>query len=147
MSTIDLTAPFRDRTMKALGDLLVTALTAAKADIVLLEDNSRGTAGTALTDASPTITVSQGKWRTLPAATLSTNCSITLGTTGAVAGDQITITRLDATANTLAIVNGGAGAGTLVTMPVSKVNFAVCQFDGTNWALRQTGTQLGGATD
>lgn len=141
MSTIDLTAPYRDRTMKAQGDLIVTALTAAKADIVLLEDNSRGTAGTALGDTSPTIVLSAGKWRTLPAATLTTNRTVTLGTTGAVAGDQFTITRLDATANTLAIVNGGAGAGTLVTLPASKVNFAVCQFDGTNWALRQVGTQ------
>lgn len=141
MSTISLTAQYNDRTMKAQGDLVLTALTAAKADITQLEDNSRGDAGAALTDAPATITVAQGKWRVLPAATLTATRAFTLSTTGAVAGDQITITRLDATANTITIVNGGAGAGTIATLPVSVVGFATCQFDGTNWALRQVGTQ------
>lgn len=148
MSTIDLTAPYNDRTMKALGDLVKTALTAAKADIVLLEDNDRGTKGADLTDAPATITVAQGKWRVLPAATLSATRAFTLSTTGAVAGDQITITRLDATANTITVVNGGAGAGTLATLPVSTTGFVKCQFDGTNWALREIGKQLArGASD
>lgn len=80
-------------------------------------------------------------WFTLPAATLSTNRTVTLGTTGATVGDEILVTRLDATANTLAIANGGAGAGTLVTLPVSKVNFARARFDGTNWKLMSCGTQ------
>jgi hypothetical protein len=141
MSTISLTAPYNDRTMKALGDLVLTALTAAKADIVLLEDNSRAVKGADLTDAPATITVAQGKWRVMPAATLSVTRAFTLSTTGAVAGDQITITRLDLGAFTMTVVNGGAGAGTLATLPVSKVNYVVCQFDGTNWALRQIGTQ------
>ena len=144
MSTIDLTLPFISRTGKQLGDILVTLFTAAKADVVKLEDNSHGTAGAALTDAPATITVAQGKWRVLPAATLSATRAFTLGTTGAVAGDQITITRLDTTANTITVVNGGAGAGTLATLPVSTTGFVKAQFDGTNWALREIGKQLGG---
>lgn len=106
-----------------------------------LHKNTSEEKGSNLTDASVSITVAQGKWRALPASTLTTGRTITLSTTGAALNDQITITRLDATANTLAVVNGGAGAGTLLTMPVSKVNFGVFQFDGTNWALRACGTQ------
>lgn len=97
--------------------------------------------GADLTDAAVTITIAQGRWRVLPAAILSANRIITLGTTGAAAGDRIEITRLDAGAFTLAFVNGGAGAGTLVTLPVSKVNFARFYFDGTNWLLMAVGTQ------
>lgn len=104
------------------------------------EDGLHAAKGADLTDASPTITLSQGTWRVLPAATLSTGRTVTLGTSGASAGDQITITRLDVTANTYAVVNGGGGAGTLVTFPVSKIGFARCQYDGTNWALREVGS-------
>jgi len=93
-----------------------------------------------LTDADVTIQRSQGAWRVLPAATLSADHAATLGTTGAAAGDQITITRLDATANAYAVINGGAGAGTLVTFPASKIGFGVFQYDGTNWALREVGS-------
>lgn len=98
-------------------------------------------AGTDLTDAPATITVAQGSWRKMPAATLSATRAFTLGTTGAVAGDQIEITRLDTTANTMTVVNGGVGAGTLFTFPVSKIGSARFQFDGTNWALRTVGYQ------
>lgn len=105
----------------------------------LFLDRTHEAAGANLGDADATIQIGAGTWRKLPASTLSANRNLTLGTTGAVAGDQITITRLDATANTFAIINGGAGAGTLFTMPASKVNFVVCQFDGTNWFLRQMG--------
>lgn len=106
-----------------------------------LHKNTCEEKGTNLTDANATIYVTGSRWRVMPAATLSASRTITLGTTGAALNDQICITRLDATANTMPIVNGGAGAGTLVTLPASKVNFVVCQFDGTNWALRQVGTQ------
>lgn len=104
-------------------------------------DPMRGAAGTALTDADATIQVGGGNWRVLPAATLSTNRQLTLGTTSAVAGDQIELTRLDLTANTYTIINGGAGAGTLLVFPVSKLGCAKFQFDGTNWALRSFGMQ------
>lgn len=144
MSTIDLTLPFISRTGKQLGDLLVTLFTAAKADVVKLEDNNHAIKGADLTDAPATITVAQGKWRVLPAATLSATRAFTLSTTGAVAGDQITITRLDTTANTITVVNGGVGAGTLATLPVSTTGFVKAQFDGTNWALREIGKQLDG---
>lgn len=102
-------------------------------------DNVHAAAGTAIADADGNIAVAQGYWRVL--ATLTGNRSYTLQTTGAVAGDQIEITRTSTAANTAAFINGGAGAGTLLTMPVSKVNSAKFQFDGTNWALRSCGTQ------
>jgi hypothetical protein len=103
--------------------------------------NDAGAAGAALTDADATITLAQGRWRVLPAAVpLTVNRVITLSATGGVAGDQITVTRLGVGAFTLAFVNGGAGAGTLLTLPVGIIGFAKFQFDGTNWAVRETGT-------
>jgi hypothetical protein len=97
-------------------------------------------AGVALTDtATQTIQITGGNWRTIP--TLGQGGTLTVGTTGAVAGDELTITRTSTDAQTYAIVNGGTGAGTLVTMPNSKINFADIQFDGTNWALKRTGAQ------
>jgi hypothetical protein len=104
-------------------------------------DAIRSPAGANLTDAAVTIQRSQGMWRKMPAATLTANRIVTLGTTGAVAGDQIEVTRLDLGAFTLAFLNGGAGAGTLYTMIASKLGWAKFQFDGTNWALRAFGDQ------
>ncbi len=97
--------------------------------------------GSDLTNADVTITVAQGKWRKLPATTLSAGHTVTLSTTGAVAGDQIEITRLDATANTYAVIDGGTGTPTLITFAVSKIGWCRCQFDGTNWFLRAFGVQ------
>ncbi len=103
-------------------------------------DGVHSAAGTNLTDtATQTIQITAGTWRKLP--TLGQGGTLTLGTTGAVAGDQIEITRSDTSAFTYAIVNGGAGAGTLYTMAVSKIGCAKFQFDGTNWALRSFGVQ------
>lgn len=104
-------------------------------------DPNRAAAGAALGDADAPLIMSGGTWRKIPATTLTADRTYTLGTTGAAAGDQIDVTRLDATAHAAIFVNGGAGAGTLLTMPNSKVNFALFQFDGTNWALRRCGTQ------
>jgi len=95
--------------------------------------------GSNLTDASATIHPTGGGWRVLPAATLTANRTLTLGTTNAREGCRITVTRLDATAYTFAIVNGGSGAGTLVTMPVSSKYWAEFYFDGTDWVLRAGG--------
>lgn len=92
--------------------------------------------GTDLTDADATLLVGGKAWRTLPAATLTASRTLTLGTTNAAAGDPLTVTRLDVGAYTVAFVNGGAGAGTLITMPVSSRYFATFYFDGTNWRLR-----------
>ena len=103
-------------------------------------DSTHSAAGTNLTDTSTqTIQVSGGGWRKLP--TLGQGGTLTLSTTGAVAGDQIEITRTDTSAFTYAIVNGGGGAGTLYTMAASKIGCAKFQFDGTNWALRSFGVQ------
>lgn len=90
--------------------------------------------GTALTDVAAT-TVQRGGRVTkyLLAGTMSQGETITLGTTGAVVGDVIRIIRTSTSAQTCAVVNGGAGAGTLCTLVASKVGFAFAIFDGTNW--------------
>ncbi len=127
----------------AVGDLLTP-------DSITVLDHSGGVAGNwlevveddagaALTDANATIQVGGNRWRVLPAATLSANRILTLGTTNAQAGHTIDVTRLDAEAFTYAIANGGAGAGTLITFPVSARYWAKLQFDGTNWKLRAAG--------
>lgn len=103
-------------------------------------DRSHAAAGTDLTDtATQSIAITGGGWRKLPL--LGQGGTLTLATTGAVAGDQIEITRSDAHAFTYAIVNGGTGAGTLYTMAASKIGCAKFQFDGTDWALRSFGVQ------
>lgn len=97
-------------------------------------------AGTALTDTAAT-TVQRVEPRTsfLLAGTMSQGETITLGTTGAVAGDYIKIIRTSTSAQTCAVVNGGAGGGTLHTQVASKVNFTEARFDGTNWLLSACG--------
>lgn len=123
------------------ANALVDVATAAAADITALQNGGGKPAAVALTDANATITVAQGTWRVAAAALLTANRTVTLSTTGAVAGDQIQITRLDVGAFTLAIVNGGVGAGTLYTMAVSALGCATVQFNGTNWQLRNFGVQ------
>lgn len=95
--------------------------------------------GDDLGDADVTITVSGNFWRRIPTATLTTKRTITLGTTNAAAGDKVTITRLDTTANEVDIVNGGPAAGTLATLPVSEAWWITNEFDGTNWLLHSAG--------
>jgi hypothetical protein len=94
-----------------------------------------GVTSQALGDSSPTITVGNGNQAILPAATLTGNQTVTLGAGGAVANEVFTILRLDATAHTLAVVNGGPGAGTLYTFPISTTRQASFQFNGTDWAM------------
>jgi hypothetical protein len=97
--------------------------------------------GPNLGDTSPTLQWSDGLRRVLPAATLSANRTITLGVAAGAdgrlptAGVRWEFTRLDAGAFTLAFVNGGPGAGTLRTLPVSAVGSFVAEFDGTNWEM------------
>lgn len=96
-----------------------------------------GKIGTALTDADATVQVTAGNVWVLPSSTLSANRSMTLGTSGAVANDVLWVIRLDSNAYTLAVINGGAGAGTLVT-GASATKFAFkFRFDGTNWSLQE----------
>jgi hypothetical protein len=94
-----------------------------------------GAMGASLTDADQTLVIGDGGRRVLPDSTLTDNRTKTLGTSGAVAGDVIEIARLDTEAFTMAIVNGGPGAGTLLTFPVSTMLYGCFKFDGTNWAL------------
>lgn len=96
--------------------------------------------GTALLDAAAT-TIQRAGRRTsfLLASTMSQDETITFGTTGAVKGDVIRVIRTSVSAHTAAMVNGGAGAGTMFTMPNSKVNFTEAMFDGTNWLVQSMG--------
>lgn len=98
--------------------------------------------GEDLEDGNATITVGDGAWRTLPASTLTASATLTLSTTAATAGDTIEITRHDVGAYTYAIVNGGTGAGTLATMPVSARSHVTAYFDGANWLHRRSGLLL-----
>lgn len=128
-----------EKSLKAGGGDAATATTPGTmpaADKKFL-DSEHAAAGADLADADATIQIGDGAWRKMP--TLTANRSVTLGTTGAAAGDQITITRTSTAAFTLAVVNGGAGAGTLHTLPASKAGSIKCQFDGTNWAMREVG--------
>jgi hypothetical protein len=123
------------------------------ADSVKVLDHSGGHTGTwhevrvpdkgaDLGDASVSLTVAGEVWRTLPAATLTDNRTLTLSTTNAEEGDTLGVTRLDAGAFTVAFVNGGAGAGTLCTMPVSARAYALFYYDGTNWSARASALML-----
>lgn len=106
----------------------------------------RGTStGNDLGDGNATIQVGGtggGQWRVLPDGTLTGASQLTLGTTYAVTGDRITITRLDTEAYTYTIVNGGGGGGTLATFPVSKKAFLDAEFDGTNWVAKRSAEML-----
>lgn len=93
--------------------------------------------GDDLVAGNATILIGGGRWRVLPVATLTANATLTLGTANARAGHTIEITRLDLTAYTYAIANGGPGAGTLVTFPVSAGAYFKASFNGTNWVKRE----------
>jgi hypothetical protein len=93
-----------------------------------------------LTDADVTITPGTDKAGeyTLPAETLTGPHSCKVATTGSpVTALSIWVIRRDLTANTYAIINGGGGGGTLITLPASPgVPMGVClYFDGTNWSM------------
>lgn len=95
--------------------------------------------GTDLTDANITRNPGQivGEY-VLPAATLSTNRVLTLGTTGSPKTSQkVWIIRKDRTANTYAVANGGGGGGTLFTFDANPTTDQVAEFfwDSTNWLL------------
>jgi len=114
-----------------------SATTASHSDHAHADPN-RAVKGTNLTDtATQTIATPGTGWRTI--GTLSQNGALTVGTTGAVAGDQLEIVRTGTDAYTYAVINGGVGAGTLATLPASKQGSVKIQFDGTNWAFRGGG--------
>ena len=64
---------------------------------------------------------------------------LTAPLTGALRGDEIEVTRTDTAANTVTINNNAAAA--LFVQPVSKVNFTVIRFTGTDWEFVAGGTQ------
>lgn len=90
-------------------------------------------AGTNIPNAAATTVQRVGRVSRYLVPALSQNTTVTAGTTGAVKGDLFRLVRTDVNAFTLALVNGGAGAGTLATMPASKVGVIEAWFDGTNW--------------
>lgn len=89
-----------------------------------------------------TIAVAGGYWRVLPAATLVANATWTLSPSGIVGFPELELTRLDTTSYTVAIVNGGVGGGTIVTLPASSRAMARVKWNGTNWTLRSSGLLL-----
>lgn len=103
----------------------------------LVPGEVKRTKGTDLTNGAETLQVGEGGIRVLPDGTLSgaTSRAKTLGTTGATDGRILTIALLDDDATeTVTIVNGGAGAGTLVTHTAIKAIYEF-RFDGTDWVL------------
>lgn len=69
-----------------------------------------------------------------------TPTTVTLETDGALPGDTMLITRTAVVAADLAVVNGGAGAGTIGIIPTTTKGFVLAQFDGTNWSFAQGGS-------
>jgi phage-related tail fiber protein len=111
-----------------------SAGTASKSDHAHADPN-RAVKGTDLTNtATQTIATPGTGWRVLP--TLGQGGALTVGVTGAVAGDQLDIVRTDASAFTYDIIDGGPGTPTLIQLPASKKMCVKLQFDGTNWKLR-----------
>src|SRR6185437_8179294 len=85
--------------------------------------------GAALADTATQTAEVQGPVNRFTFATMSQNSTVTLSTTGAVAGDVVTISRTDTSAHTLAVVDGGTGTPTLATLVASKVGFVKAWFD------------------
>jgi hypothetical protein len=95
--------------------------------------------GDDLATGDATIHVTGNFLRVLPVSTLLANSTLTLGTTNAAEGDELTVTRADVEAFTYQIDNGGVGAGTLCTMPISTAYWADFYYDGTNWSMTRGG--------
>ncbi len=94
---------------------------------------SQQVAGANIPNVAATTVQRVGRVSRYLAPTLGQNTVVTAGMAGAVKGDVLRLVRTDVSAFSLALVNGGAGAGTLATMPVSKVGVIEAWFDGTNW--------------
>lgn len=102
--------------------------------IGVLADEVYAVTGAALTDTATQTVQRLGKiTRYLMPAVFSQNSTVTLGTTGALAGDVIKILSPGTTAHTLAVSNGGGAAGTLDTIGSAHTGYVQAQFDGTNW--------------
>lgn len=99
--------------------------------------------GADLADADATILVSGGRTRVVPPATLTAARALTLGTTGAVAGDEILVVRNDSEAFVLTLANGGSGGGNVAVMPSGQRAWCAARFDGTDWIHVGSGIALG----
>lgn len=92
--------------------------------------------GTGLANADQTVQPGTDKAsqynRIIP---LTANRNTTVGTTSVPTGMEVDIVRQDGAAFTNAIINGGAGAGTLLTFAASPTTAErlTIRFDGTNW--------------
>jgi len=123
------------------GGVWVTTNFSVPQDVVTLTGDERLTtkvvgfksAVIAFVANAATITAAQGGFRFIDAT--AGNSTVTLSTSGAVAGDVIHITSGTAGAHTVALTCAGAGTPTLMTMTGSKKAGAVIGFDGTNWRL------------
>jgi hypothetical protein len=96
--------------------------------------------GSNLTDTNATINPGSDldSQYTLPAATLSTNRTLTIGTTGTpVTGLLVRIVRVDATGNTYAVINGGTNGGTVFTFAASptKIQAITVYYNGVDYVL------------
>lgn len=70
-----------------------------------------------------------------------TQTSVTLLTGGSLnVGDTMLITRTAVVASNLAVINGGAGAGTIGTIPTATKGNVLARFDGTNWVFISGGS-------
>jgi hypothetical protein len=90
--------------------------------------------GANLTDADATLVISGGSYRVMPAGTATAARALTLGTTGAKSGHQLTLL-IEPQTFPISIINGGAGAGTRV-LPAGFRHVVTNQSDATNWAER-----------
>ncbi len=124
----------------ALAAGIVTATDGLLLTGSVLTSLNAATYGTALGDDAAAILLSAGAQRVLPAATLTANRSKALSMTGATAKKQITILRLDQSANTLTITDAGPGTPTLCVFPAGWMGSATFQSDGTNWFLKSIGS-------
>jgi hypothetical protein len=88
-------------------------------------------------DANATLQVATAwNWIVPWQDTLSANRILTLGTTGVVAGDVVTIFFAQSASGGFHfdVANGGGGGGTLYSAPNTGERVVDFQFDGTNWA-------------
>lgn len=90
---------------------------------------------TLLLDANATLLCTTASEFLLATSTLTANRTVTISATGAVVGEAIRIIRLDKTAYTLTVVNGGTGGGTLITLAAGLARVADFSFNGTDYSL------------
>lgn len=101
-----------------------------KARIDTLYNNDL-TASVSLTDASQTIAIAGGRRRSIPGALLTTNRLYTLGVTGAVLGDTISVERHDTTVNSAIFLDDSGAVLTALNGPGA----AQFRFDGSHFVL------------